>query len=222
MIAAPIHRAGERFLLDPSGAVVWQARRTIIVADLHLEKASSFAARGSLLPPYDSRATLDRLILLLRRYAPERVIALGDSFHDPHGRARMAPDDAARLARLQAEQRFVWIEGNHDPAESAVAELREENFTFRHAASRLAAGEIEFSGHFHPKARVATRGAAIARPCFVADAHRIVLPAFGAYTGGLEATAPPIRALFPRGGQVFLLGRERVFAFPLAHAAKST
>ncbi|MCF3945942.1 ligase-associated DNA damage response endonuclease PdeM [Acidiphilium sp. AL] len=222
MIAAPIHRASERFLLDPSGAVVWPASRTIIVADLHLEKASSLATRGSLLPPYDSRTTLDRLTLLLSRYAPERVIALGDSFHDPLGLARMAPDDAGRLARLESEQKFIWIAGNHDPAESAMIELREKNFTFRHEASRLAPGEIEFSGHFHPKARIATRGAAIARPCFVADAHRILLPAFGAYAGGLDVTSPPIRALFPRGGQVFLLSRDRIYTFPLAHAAKAS
>lgn len=221
MIPAPLHRAGDRFLLDPAGAVMWPAQRTLIVADLHLEKASSLAARGGLLPPYDSRTTLDRLALLLRRYEPARVIALGDSFHDSAGRARLAPDDAARLARMQAAHGFVWIAGNHDPMPDAAAELVEASAVFRHRSGMVAPGQIEFSGHFHPKARIATRAAAIARPCFVADAHRVILPAFGAYAGGLEVTAPPLRALFPRGGQVFLLSRDRLYAFPLAHAAKA-
>jgi len=157
--------------------------------------------------------------LLLRRYAPARVIALGDSFHDDGGPARLPADDAARLARMQAAHEFVWVAGNHDAAEG-VAEHAEGPMLFRHEAGEVAAGQIEFSGHFHPKARIATRATSIARPCFVADAHRVLLPSFGAYTGGLEVTAQPIRALFPRGGQVFMLGRERVFAFPLAHAAK--
>ena len=219
MTAAPIHRAAGRFLLDPAGAVFWPDRRALIVADLHLEKASSIAARGGLLPPYDSRATLDRLALLLRRYAPERVIALGDSFHDEAGRARLPAQEASLLARMEAAHRFLWIEGNHD-AGTGLAEHAEAGAVFRHVAGPVAAGQVEFSGHFHPKARIATRAASVARPCFVADAHRVLLPAFGAYAGGLEVTSPPTRALFPRGGQVFLLGRERVYAFPLAHAGK--
>jgi DNA ligase-associated metallophosphoesterase len=221
MNPAPIHRAGERFMLDPAGVVVWPARRTLIVADLHLEKASSHAGRGALVPPYDTRTTLDRLALLLRLYAPETVIALGDSFHDGQGRARLSPDDAARLARLEAAHRFVWIAGNHDVALGGMGELRQGDCIFRHQAEPIEAGVVEFSGHFHPKARIATRAAAIARPCFVTDQHRVLLPSFGAYTGGLEVTAAPIRALFPRGGQVFMLSRERVFAFPLAYAAKA-
>jgi DNA ligase-associated metallophosphoesterase len=221
MNAAPIHRAGHRFMLDPAGVVFWPARRTLILADLHLEKASSSAARGALVPPYDTRATLDRLALLLRRYAPEVVIALGDSFHDDQGHARLAAEDAARLARFEAAHRFMWIAGNHDQAMGGATMLRDEACVFRHQAAALETGQVEFSGHFHPKARIATRAGAIARPCFVTDQHRVLLPSFGAYTGGLEVTAAPIRVLFPRGGQVFLLSRERVFAFPLAHAAKA-
>lgn len=220
MIAAPVHRASERFLLDPAGAVIWPSRRTLIVADLHLEKASSLAARGGLLPPYDSRATLERLALLLRRHAPARVIALGDSFHDAGGRARLPADDAARLARMEAAHEFLWVAGNHDRG-GGYPMHAEGPVLFRHEAGAVGPGQVEFSGHFHPKARIATRAASIARPCFVADAQRILLPSFGAYTGGLEVSAPALRALFPRGGQMFLLGRERVFAFPLAHAARA-
>ncbi|MEE3502455.1 ligase-associated DNA damage response endonuclease PdeM [Acidiphilium acidophilum] len=221
MNAAPIHRAGHRFMLDPAGVVIWPARRTLIVADLHLEKASASAARGSLVPPYDTRTTLDRLALLLRHYAPETVIALGDSFHDAAGPARLAAEDAARLARLEAAHQFVWIAGNHDQAVGGMESWHEDHCVFRHEASEVAAGMVEFSGHFHPKARIATRAAAIGRPCFVTDQHRVLLPSFGAYTGGLDVTAAPIRALFPRGGQVFMLSRDRVFAFPLAHAARA-
>lgn len=218
MNAAPIHRHGDRFLLDPAGVVMWPARRTLIVADLHLEKASAIAARGSLIPPYDSRTTLDRLARLLRHYAPERVIALGDSFHDNEGGSRLCYDDAQRLARLTAAHAFVWIAGNHDRRAGGQPDLTEGTCVFRHQAGAVGGGAIEFSGHFHPKARVATRAGGIARPCFVTDQHRVLLPSFGAYTGGLDVTAAPIRALFPRGGQAFLLSRDRVFAFPLAHA----
>jgi DNA ligase-associated metallophosphoesterase len=221
MNAAPIHRAGDRFMLDPAGVVFWPSRRTLIVADLHLEKASSRAVRGTLVPPYDTRVTLDRLGLLLRRYAPETVIALGDSFHDEGGPERLAPEDSARLARMGAAHRFVWIAGNHDEALCGPDEVRDGDCVFRHQAGPVAPGMIEFSGHFHPKARIATRAAAVGRPCFVTDQHRVLLPSFGAYTGGLDVSAAPIRALFPRGGQVFLLSRERVFAFPLAYAAKA-
>lgn len=217
MNAAPIHRNGNRFLLDPAGVVLWPAQRTLIVADLHLEKGASIAARGSLLPPYDSRTTLDRLALLLRHYAPERVLALGDSYH--HSAARLSGEDATRLARLEAAHHFMWIAGNHDHAAGGVAWHSEGDCRFRHQAGVVDLGAIEFSGHFHPKARIATRAAAVSRPCFVTDRHRVLLPSFGAYTGGLDVTSPPIRALFPRGGQVLLLSRERLFAFPLAQAA---
>lgn len=221
MSEAPLHRAGERFLLDPGGLVFWPARRTLIVADLHLEKASAYARRGSMLPPYDSATTLERLSVAMRRFRPERVIALGDSFHDPEGTARLGRDASARLARLTVAAEFRWITGNHDTSLDGLpghiaAEHREGAFVFRHEAAPLTHGEFEFSGHFHPKARVATRCGTIRRACFVADRARLMLPAFGAYAGGLDVTAPAIRAVFPRAADVFLLGRDRVFAFPLA------
>ena len=218
MTPAPIHLAGERLMLDPDGALFWPGQKLLAVADLHFEKGSAAAVQGSLLPPWDTRATLDRLAALLRRYKPETVVALGDSFHDSRGAGRLHPHDLARLRLLAASYRFVWVLGNHDPAppeglaDEAVPELRLGPLRFVHQARPgPAAGEI--CGHHHPKARVQARGATVVRPCFVLDARRLMLPALGAYTGGLDVGDPAIGALFPRGGRVFLLGKERLFSF---------
>ena len=221
MTAAPVHLAGERLMLDPAGALLWPAAGLLAVADLHLEKGSAFAARGMLLPPWDTRATLDRLATLLRRYGPRIVVALGDSFHDRGGAARLPGAEAARLRAMTAAHRFVWVAGNHDPEPAHhlggefVPEFAAGPLLFRHQAEAgAAAGEI--SGHYHPKAAIAARAGTVRRSCFVTDARRVLLPAFGAYTGGLDVTDPAIAALFPRGGRVFLLGQERLFSFALA------
>jgi DNA ligase-associated metallophosphoesterase len=219
MHAAPFHLQDHLFHLEPEGALYWPAQRVLIVADLHLEKGSAAARQGHLVPPWDSRLTLDRLARLLRRLNPATVIALGDSFHDVHGAARMAQPDTARLRDLTQQADFVWIQGNHDPLAPAgiggrhAPEWSLGGIVFRHQASAGFAGEI--SGHFHPKARVPTRAGEVVRPCFVADARKIMLPAFGAYTGGLNVRAPSIAAHFPHGGRVFLLGQHRLFSFPL-------
>lgn len=221
MSFAPLHLAGELLQLDPEGVLFWPAHRLLAVADLHLEKGSAAATRGSLLPPWDTRATLDRLAALLRRWRPDTVVALGDSFHDAGGSARLAPGDRARLQAMTAACRFVWVRGNHDPAPpeniggESVAVLEIGRLRFRHEARPGPAGG-ELCGHHHPKARVAARGGTISRPCFVTDGRRLMLPAFGAYTGGLDVGDPAIAALFPRGGRVFLLGRDRLFSFPYA------
>lgn len=225
MNAAPIHLAGERLMLDPAGALFWPARRLLAVADLHLEKGSAAARQGQLLPPWDTRETLERLGLLVRRYAPETVVALGDSFHDRAGASRLAAADLARLARIAQGRRVVWVLGNHDPEPAPhlpgdyLPEFADGPLYFRHEAVRGAVGEV--SGHFHPKARIPARAAEISRPCFVADARRLLLPAFGAYTGGLDVQNPAIARLFPRGGRVFLLGRDRLFSFPLSYGARA-
>lgn len=218
MTPAPFHLAGERLMLDPEGAVCWPAQKLLAVADLHFEKGSAAAARGHLLPPWDTRATLDRLAGLLRRWRPETVVALGDSFHDSGGSARLHAQDHARLAAMTAAHRFVWVLGNHDPSPpermhgTAVPEYRLGPLRFVHqAVPGAASGEL--CGHHHPKAQVQTRAALVSRPCFVADARRLMLPAIGAYTGGLDVRDPAIAALFPRGGRVFLLGQERLFSF---------
>ncbi|HVC62232.1 MAG TPA: ligase-associated DNA damage response endonuclease PdeM [Acetobacteraceae bacterium] len=225
MTAAPIHLAGERLMLDPAGALFWPATGMLCVSDLHLEKGTSFARKGMLLPPWDTHATLDRLILLLRRYQPRIVVALGDSFHDNEGAARLPAGEIARLNAMTGAHRFVWVQGNHDPAPPAglggdcVAEFATARLVFRHAAIGGATGEV--SGHYHPKATVPARGGAVSRPCFVADARRIMLPAFGAYAGGLDVRDPAIMRLFPRGARVFLLGKDRLFSFPLGTEMRS-
>jgi DNA ligase-associated metallophosphoesterase len=221
MTAAPIHYQDERLMLDPAGAAFWPARRVLIVADLHFEKASALAARGALLPPYDTKATLERLNRLVRLYRPAKVIALGDSFHDRDAASRLAKEDRTRIEAMAREAQFIWIAGNHDAAPNglpglATATYKEGPFTFRHqAASVLGPREIEISGHFHPKASIEARAKKVSRPCFVADASRLMLPAFGAYAGGLDVRDPAISRLFPRGLRVFLLGQDQLFSFAL-------
>jgi len=221
---APFHFAGEALQLEPAGVLLWPAMRVMVVADLHLEKGSAAARKGQLVPPWDSRVTLERLGLLVRRYAPRTVVALGDSFHDDHGPARLLAADAASLRRMTDSVDFVWVRGNHDraPPEGvggrAVESWAAGPLSFRHQAVAGVAGEL--SGHFHPKARVATRAGQVVRPCFMTDARKIMLPAFGAYTGGLDVRAPAIAAHFPRGGRVFLLGQQRLFSFSLGQTSR--
>ena len=207
-------------MLDPAGALFWPGAGLLVVSDLHLEKGSAFARRGMLLPPWDTQATLDRLALLLRRWQPVVVVALGDSFHDAEGAERLPAREMTRLNAMTTAHRFVWVQGNHDPAPPRgvggewVEEFIGGPFLFRHqAVAGAAAGEIV--GHHHPKAVVPARGTSVSRPCFVTDTRRVMMPAFGAYTGGLDVRDPAIARLFPRGGRVFMLGRDRLFSFAL-------
>ncbi len=209
---------GERLMLDPAGAVWWPAARMLVVADLHLEKGSACATQGRLVPPWDTRVTLDRLAHLIRRHHPRRVLALGDSFHDRHGASRMLPQDAVRLKAMTEATDFIWVLGNHDPAPQGLRgitypEWTEGPFTFRHEARHGSNGEL--CGHHHPKAHIETRAGIVTRPCFVNDARRLMLPSLGSYTGGLDVANPAIRSLFPRGGRAFLLSRDRLFSFAL-------
>jgi len=220
MIAAPVHLAGERLMLDPAGAVYWPARGLLAVSDLHLEKGSSFARRGMLLPPFDTKATIDRLVLLMRHWNPRIIVALGDSFHDVAGPDRLTSEQAGRLRAITAGRRFIWVRGNHDPdppqglGGECVETFALRPLMFRHQAEGGGVGEL--CGHHHPKATVPARGGQVSRPCYVTDARRMMLPAFGAYTGGLDVSDPAIARLFPRGGRVFLLGTDRLFSFGLA------
>ena len=220
MTAAPIHLSGERLMLDPLGALFWPDRQLLAVSDLHLEKGSSFARRGMLLPPWDTHATLDRLTLLLRRWSPRTVVALGDSFHDAKGSARLPPTEQHRLNAMTEAHRFIWVQGNHDPTPPDglggrwVEEYATPAMVFRHQAAALGdPGEVV--GHHHPKATVQARAGSVCRPCFVFDGSRLMMPAFGAYTGGLDVRDPAINRLFPTGGRVFLLGKERLFSFEI-------
>ena len=204
-------------LADPRGALYWAQHGLLAVADLHLEKGSSFAARGQLLPPYDTAATLARLAHLIADYVPRCVVALGDSFHDGGGPARLSDEDRGTLRGLQRGREWIWITGNHDPdpAEGIggtfQGELSIEALTFRHLPSG-APGEV--SGHLHPVARIAHRGRAVSRRCFAADTTRMVMPAFGAFTGGLNVRDAAFADLF--GTLAFtahLLGDDRLYAF---------
>ncbi len=222
--AAPIHLGGERLMLDPMGALFWPAQRLLAVSDLHLEKGSSFARQGMLLPPWDTHNTLDKLTLLLRRWSPEIVVALGDSFHDAAGSARLPASEQLRLNAMARAHRFIWVQGNHDPTPpdglgGEWVETHEAgSFVFRHEAI-ASAGPGEIVGHHHPKATIPARTGPVSRPCFVFDGRRLMMPAFGAYTGGLDVRDPAIHRLFPRGGRVFLLGKDRLFSFEIGRGA---
>jgi len=214
---------GVELQADLSGALIWPARRFAVVADLHFEKSTAFAARGQLLPPYDTAATLDKLEGVIARHRVERVICLGDSFHDGEAAGRLDPVQADRLKGLTARLDWTWIAGNHDPLPPAglggavVGEITEGALTFRHEAEASSRGGPVFgevSGHFHPKASVRVRGKRLTAPCFVSDGRRLILPAFGTFTGGLSVLDPAISGLFGQGFQATLLGRSGLFAFP--------
>jgi len=223
MIEGTVHTitiGNATFIADPVGALYWPEQQLLVVADLHLEKGSSFARRGLLLPPYDSATTLHNLGRLLTRYAPQRVIALGDSFHDPDGSRRMTAHDRDTLASLQRERDWIWIAGNHDPGPLAIGgtfarELGVDGLVFRHEPT----GEVgEIAGHLHPRARVRWRGHVVARRCFAASPDCVVMPAFGAYTGGLNILDRAFGKVFITGAfTAHLLGSGRLYAFPAAH-----
>lgn len=223
---------GERLVADLSGALWWPAERTLVFADLHFEKGSAFAARGKLVPPYDTRATLARMIGVILCYDPAHVICLGDSFHDLEAAERMAAADTQQLRSLIKTVDWTWIAGNHDPAPPAgwggdvAAEVPAGALLFRHEAAEIqpapdlftpATGEV--SGHYHPKAAVLAQGRRVTRPCFVTDDRRLILPAFGAFTGGLNVMDRAIRRLFPQGFTAHLLGRESLYSFPSGSVA---
>jgi hypothetical protein len=216
--SAEITVASITLLADPDGALYWPEQGLLAVADLHLEKGSSFARRGVLLPPYDTAATLARLARLIARYLPKVVVALGDSFHDGKGSERMADEARAILVGLQRGRDWIWITGNHDPepmpdiAGIFAASLTLGALTFRHEPTRdAAAGEI--AGHLHPLACVAQRGRAVRRRCFATDGKRIVMPAFGTYTGGLNIRDRAFAGLFePRTLIAHMLGEHRLYA----------
>jgi DNA ligase-associated metallophosphoesterase len=207
---------------DCLGALYWPEEGALVVADLHLEKGSSFARRGQLLPPYDTTETLARLSRLIAHYAPRIVLALGDNFHDGGGPARLSAHDRATLTALQRGRDWIWIAGNHDPEPadgiggSFAETISIRALTFRHIPSHDAP-EGEIAGHLHPVARVAQRGRAVSRRCFATDGKALVMPAFGAYTGGLNVRDRAFAAVFgERAVTAHMLGERRLYAFAVA------
>lgn len=216
--------AGEALALDPSGALVFPDRGMVVIADLHFEKGSAFARRGRLLPPYDTRRSLDLLEVVLDRVRPRTVVSLGDGFHDPGGAGRLAAADRARLTALVARHDWLWVLGNHDPAPPEGLGGRSEpalqvgRVVLRHQPG-TAPGWSGVAGHLHPVARLHRRARSVTRSCFVGDGARMLLPAFGAYTGGLDVRDAAIRHLFPSGCAAWLLGRRTVHRVPVDRLA---
>ena len=215
-VSSALNVAGVDLIADLSGALFWEEERLLVVSDLHLEKGSSFAARGVLLPPYDTVATLGRLASVIARHDPRTVIALGDSFHDRNAHERLSVPDREALSAMQARRDWIWIAGNHDPAlpsdlgGAVASEVAIGGIAFRHEPTG-ATGEI--AGHLHPKARVATRGRSMERRCFACDGARAVMPAFGAYTGGLSIRDKAFAKIFQTPGFVaHVLGDHRLHA----------
>jgi DNA ligase-associated metallophosphoesterase len=211
---ATIDVAGVDLVADLSGALFWDDQSLLVVSDLHLEKGSSFARRGVLLPPYDTAATLGRLGAAIARHAPQMVIALGDSFHDRDAHGRLSAVDRDAITAMQVGRDWIWISGNHDPALPSdlggvvASEVAVGPIAFRHEPTG-AAGEI--AGHLHPKARVSARGRSMERRCFACDGERAVMPAFGAYTGGLSIRDAAFAKLFQAAGfMAHLLGDARL------------
>jgi DNA ligase-associated metallophosphoesterase len=217
---------GETLLLDRSGTAYWPAERTLIFADLHLEKGSAYAKHGALLPPYDTRSTIKRMVETIARRAPARAIALGDSFHDGEAADRLDREECEMLARLAAGTEWIWVEGNHDPQPpswlggSVAAEVALGGLVFRHLPGGGAqAGEV--AGHLHPATVVKRNGMSVRRRCFVSDGARLLLPAFGAYAGGLDVRDAAIASMFADGFAVYALGRDRVYAVHMPRRKKS-
>lgn len=221
----PISICGTAFQAHVSGALYWPAERALIVADLHLEKASAYAERGVLLPPYDSRDTLMRLAEVIDHYQARTVIALGDSFHDAGGADRLSPEDRETLAILQDGVEWIWITGNHDPDLSTRSSVDGASSVGGYVRDQIRLGGVdlrhipnptsvthEIAGHLHPAAKLSLHGYTLRRPCFVGNGLRLVLPAFGSFTGGLNILDAAFEPLFGNDGiSVWMMGQEGLY-----------
>ena len=217
----PFSFAGHDFLATPEGALFWPAQNALLVADLHLEKASGFARFGQMLPPYDSIATLSALQQDIERSGATRLFCLGDSFHDKFGCDRLPADARTLLSSLTGQVDWLWITGNHDAGfidhcgGRIAEEVEIDGITLRHEAVE---GDPtpEMSGHFHPKLRLAMKGRHVSRRCFVASATKLILPAYGTLTGGLDAHHPEILRKVGPGASALVPVTDRLLRFPIA------
>jgi uncharacterized protein len=217
---ADAHVAGTPVVCDASGVAFLEGSRTLIVSDLHLEKGAAFARRGYFLPPYDTAATLSKLATVIAYYRPASVVSLGDSFHDRIGAAHMPDAYRDALQVLMAGRQWIWITGNHDPDRPAglagewCDSVCLDGLTLRHEPSiRRDDAHGEIAGHLHPAARVVRRGKGIRRACFAVDGHRLVMPAFGVTTGGLDLSHRAMTGLFERRQLVaHLVGTDRIYS----------
>lgn len=202
--------AGQRLSALPSGALWWPGQRLLCVSDLHLGKSERLARRdGPMLPPYDSQETLDRLTRDLEHTHPEIVVCLGDSFDDVEAAGVLEMPDKLRISTLQAGRQWIWIEGNHDPGPielggTHLVEWTCDPLVFRHISQPGSQGEV--SGHYHPKASVHVRGRSITRAAFLLDCDRLILPAYGTYTGGLRSTDQALTAIMRPDARAILTG----------------
>jgi DNA ligase-associated metallophosphoesterase len=213
--------SGTELVALAQGALFWPARKALLVADLHLEKASWFARLGQMLPPYDSIATLSDLTALAGTTGAEEIWCLGDSFHDSRGCERLPERARGLLTALTSRTRWTWIAGNHDAAIAdhcggeIVEEAEVDGLLLRHEADP-AEPRPELSGHFHPKLRLTHRGRNISRRCFVATERKLILPAFGALTGGLDAGHPEIVRAVGGRAEALVPVADRLLRFPVA------
>jgi len=208
---------GHIFQPDVSGALYWPQQDTLIVSDLHFEKGSFFASRNQHLPPYDTGQTLSVLERVIARYQPGQIIALGDSFHDMGGAQRLSLEDRGRITDLTRACRWIWIAGNHDPVPApdlggeAMQELVLDGIILKHEPSQFLTGP-EIAGHLHPVATIVTKARKLRRRVFVANGQRLIMPAFGAYTGGLNVCSEAFKTfLKDRPFHAWALGENQVF-----------
>jgi DNA ligase-associated metallophosphoesterase len=217
----PFSFAGETFEATAAGALYWRSRQTLLVADLHLEKASWFARLGQFLPPYDSHATLTALAAEVERTGAKRLYCLGDSFHDRFGCERLPASARELLTQLTSQLDWTWIVGNHDPgfADHCGGKIEDEavvaGIVLRHEADRDER-RPEISGHYHPKLRLHLKGRQVSRRCFVASETKLIMPAFGALTGGLDARHPEILRSVGGSAAALVPVSDRLLRFPLA------
>ena len=226
MMMVPLSFAQQLFELVAPAALYWPERKALLVADLHLEKASFYARQGQMLPPYDSRATLQELANLMDQTKAEMVFCLGDNYHDDGGEMGLENEAAALLQQLTSQVEWIWISGNHDRDVSGLwggvvrSEWIGSDIILRHAATENPSYP-EISGHYHPKFRTAVRGRHVSRRCFVIGDNHMIMPAFGSLTGGMAATDPAIEAIVGAPAQAVIGLTEKHVSFPLNFARKT-